>query len=121
MIFALGSEFAGVFTNSHDLFKKLKKAGSRVNEKVWEMPCTQHHKKLVSPKHCDLTNSSGKSEAGSSQAAAFLKSFVEEGVNWAHIDIAGTSMGASEATGWGARILAEYIHSVASPVVVATE
>ena len=40
MILALGSEFAGVFTNSHDLFKDLKKAGHRVNEKVWEMPCT---------------------------------------------------------------------------------
>ncbi len=117
----LGSEFAGVFTNCHDLFKKLKKAGSRVNEKVWEIPCTQHHKKLVSPKPCDLTNSSGKSEAGSCQAAAFLKSFVEEGVNWAHIDIAGASMGASEATGQGSRILVQYIHSVASAVEVATE
>ena len=115
MIFALGSEFAGVFTNSHDLFKQLKKAGHRVNEKVWEMPCTEYHKKLISPKHCDLTNSSGKTEAGASQAAAFLKCFVEEGVNWAHIDIAGSSMGASESTGWGSRILVEYIHSLSNP------
>ena len=78
------------------------------------MPCTEYHKKIVSPKHCDLTNSAGKTEAGSSQAAAFLKSFVEEGVKWAHIDIAGTAMGASEATGWGARFLVEYAHGVAS-------
>jgi len=41
------------------------------------MPVTDYHKKLVSPKHCDLTNSSGKVEAGASQAAAFLKCFVE--------------------------------------------
>lgn len=117
MITALGSEFAGAFTNDRDLFKTLRKAGSRVNELVWEMPVTEYHKKIVTPKHCDLTNSAGKAEAGASQAAAFLKSFVEPGVSWAHIDIAGVAMGPSESTGWGARILTEYIHSIASPVV----
>jgi len=72
------------------------------------MPVTEYHKKLISPSYCDITNSPGKPEAGSGQAAAFLKCFVEEGVSWAHIDIAGTAMVAGAATGWGTRLLIQY-------------
>jgi len=56
------------------------------------MPVTKYHLKMITSKWADLTNSPGKSEAGSAQAAAFLQEFVEPGVKWAHIDIAGTSM-----------------------------
>ena len=35
---------------------------------------------MVKPKTADLTNSSGKGDGSSSQAAAFLKQFVEKGV-----------------------------------------
>lgn len=76
------------------------------------MPCIQYHKNLVSPKHCDLTNSSGKTEASASQAAAFLKSFVEDNVKWVHLDVAGTAMVGGDATGWGSRLLVEYAHSI---------
>jgi len=31
-------------------------------------------------------------EAGSAQAAAYLENFVEEGVRWIHMDIAGTTI-----------------------------
>lgn len=59
-----------------------------MHERSWHLPCNEYHTKLITPKYCDLTNSSGKTEAGSSQAAAFLKSFVEEGTKWVHFDIA---------------------------------
>ena len=57
------------------------------------MPVTNDHLNMMKTKHADLTNAPGIPKAGASQAAAFLKCFVEEGVNWAHIDIAGASMG----------------------------
>ncbi len=74
------------------------------------MPVTEYHKKLITPKYCDLTNSSGKSEASAGQAAAFLQSFVESGTKWAHIDIAGTGIIGMEAGGWGSRMLVEFAH-----------
>lgn len=92
IIAALGHERAGIFTNDRHLAKTLKKAGESVNELVWEMPVSDYHLKLMTPKHCDLTNSPGIAVAGSAQAAAFLQCFVEKGVNWVHIDIAGTAM-----------------------------
>ena len=112
IITALGHEAAGFFTNSEKLFSEMREIGERVHELSWHMPCTDYHKRIVSPKHCDLTNSAGKTEASSSQAAAFLKSFVEEGTTWVHLDVAGTAMVAGESTGWGSRLLVEYARSI---------
>ncbi len=36
------------------------------------MPVEDYHRELVKPPRADLTNSSGNTAAGSSQAAAFL-------------------------------------------------
>ena len=64
----------------------------------------------MTKEYCDLTNHPGIPQAGAAQAAALLKFFVEEGVNWAHIDIAGASMVGGQPTGYGARLLVEYVH-----------
>lgn len=114
IIYALGHSMAGVYSNCRHLVKTLKKAGEKVNELIWEMPVTDYHRQLISANHCDITNNSGKREAGASQAAAFLRGFVEEGVNWAHIDIAGTGFVDDESTGFGAKLLVEYVHQIVS-------
>jgi leucyl aminopeptidase len=36
------------------------------------MPVDEYHHDLIKAKHADITNSAGKSDAASSQAAAFL-------------------------------------------------
>lgn len=80
------------------------------------MPLVDYHRELVRHKFADITNNSGKTEAGSSQAAAFLENFVEEGVNWAHLDIAtmAKSPTTSEATGFGTRLLVQYCRNYAN-------
>lgn len=42
---------------------------------------------------------------GACQADAFLKCYIEEGVNWVHVDITDSSMGPSESIGWESKIL----------------
>lgn len=76
VVTALGHHEAGLFSNDEGLVQTLKSIGSKVHEYSWHLPCHDYHKKLVTPKFADLTNSSGKTEASSSQAAAFLKHFV---------------------------------------------
>ena len=58
----------------------------------------------------------GPREAGSITAAQFLQRFVEEGVRWAHLDIAGMVWAAKPgttwekgATGYGVRLLDRFI------------
>lgn len=50
----------------------------------------------------------GRPEAGSAQAAAYLENFVEEGVRWVHMDIAGTAIVSEEGTGFGSKILIQF-------------
>ena len=54
------------------------------------MPIKEEHKKAMRKSAADLRNADIDSTAGGScKAAAFLNEFVEEGVKWCHMDIAG--------------------------------
>lgn len=66
---------------------------------------------MIKHKYADITNESGRSEAGSCQAAAFLQRFVHEGVQWVHLDCAGITIINHEGTGYGARILVQYVRN----------
>jgi leucyl aminopeptidase len=55
------------------------------------MPLVEHHTKDMKGSFADLSNISSGNGAGSATAAAFLEQFVEEGIPWAHFDIAGTA------------------------------
>lgn len=113
IVIALGHKFAGLFGNNEGLNKDLKDAGKQVHEEAWEMPVTEYHHELIKHKFGDITNASGNTAASSSQAAAFLQNFVEEGVKWIHLDIAGTTIVANEGTGYGARLLVQYARNYA--------
>ena len=112
IISALGYTTAGVFSNSDNLVNKLKEAGRLSKDNVWHMPIFDEHREAIKPKSADLTNSSGKPNGGASQAAAFLESFVDSGVQWAHLDVAGATMDPTYlSTGFGSRLLIHYAQS----------
>jgi len=109
---ALGTQFAGTFSNSSVLAESIDKAGCDTFERSWPMPVTdEHHADIVSAV-ADIKNL-GKRYGGASSAAAFLEEFVDDDVNWAHIDIAGPSWldaalpyCAKGGSGFGARLIA---------------
>ena len=111
VVIALGKNRAGVFSNSDQLAGELAKVGEEIGQKTWRLPIDDYHHDLIKAKHADITNASRKTEAHSSQAAAFLEKFVEKGVNWAHIDIAGTGDQDSTSTGYGAKLLLHWVRS----------
>jgi leucyl aminopeptidase len=102
---ALGKQRAGLFTNSTSLVQEIIKTGEEVEELGWHMPIDEYHEDLIKSKQADITNASKQPEGSSCQAAAFLKNFVEPGVEWAHIDIAAVSEEGSFSTGYGAKLL----------------
>ncbi len=110
ILVALASEHAGLFSNDDDLAERLRVAGLATGEKVWRLPLTPAYDKLIDSKFADMKNTGGR-HAGSITAAQFLKRFTND-TPWAHLDIAGTGMGApsddvnqSWGTGWGVRLL----------------
>ncbi|MGJ5137047.1 leucyl aminopeptidase [Bradyrhizobium oligotrophicum] len=107
---ALGTEHAGLFTNNDDLADKLLKAGQETGEKVWRMPLGHEYDKLIDSQFADMKNTGGR-HGGSITAAQFLQRFVND-TPWAHLDIAGTAMGAPKSeinqswgSGYGVRLL----------------
>ncbi|MFN7262466.1 MAG: leucyl aminopeptidase [Pseudobdellovibrionaceae bacterium] len=91
IVVALGNTHTGYFTRNTDLKKKIENAAEASGEWVWNMPLTDHHVKDMKGTFADLSNISSGKGAGSATAAAFLEQFVDEGIPWAHFDIAGTA------------------------------
>jgi leucyl aminopeptidase len=107
---ALGTEYAGLFSNNDELAERLTKSGLATGERVWRMPLGPEYDKLMDSQFADVKNA-GNRNGGSITAAQFLQRFVD-GTPWAHLDIAGTAMGApkteinqSWGSGYGVRLL----------------
>jgi len=91
IVVALGNIHTGYFTKNEALNKKIQAASEKSGEVIWRMPLCDHHTKDMKGTYADLSNISSGNGAGSATAAAFLEQFVEEGIPWAHFDIAGTA------------------------------
>ena len=107
---ALGTEYAGLFSNNDELAGRLTKAGLATGERVWRMPLGPEYDKLIDSQFADVKNTGGR-HGGSITAAQFLQRFVDS-TPWAHLDVAGTAMGApktdinqSWGSGFGVRLL----------------
>lgn len=107
---ALGQFHAGLFSNDDELSDRLLAAGKSTHERLWRLPMGPEYDKLIDSKNADMKNIGGRF-GGSISAAQFLHRFVKD-TPWAHLDIAGTAMGApgseynqSWGTGFGVRLL----------------
>jgi leucyl aminopeptidase len=90
IVVALGSEYAGLFSNNDELAQRLIAAGKSVGEELWRMPLGDVYDKQLNSDAADVKNITGDRGAGSITAAQFLQRFVNN-VPWAHLDIAGVA------------------------------
>jgi leucyl aminopeptidase len=115
MIVSLGHEHGGIFANDDDLATQLIAAAKAAGEPLWRMPMGEAYDKMIDSAIADMKNV-GPREAGSITAAQFIKRYVDEGVRWAHLDIAGMvwankplPLMPKGATGYGVRILDRFV------------
>ena len=115
MIVALGNEYGGLFSNDDDLATQLSAAGLATEDKLWRFPLSATYDKLIDSPIADMKNI-GPRGGGSITAAQFLQRFVEDGVKWAHLDIAGMVWSDKPgthhdkgATGYGVRLLDRFV------------
>lgn len=112
---ALGPSLIAVMGNDENIKKKIFESGEETFDRVWELPIYDEHREMIKSKIADLKNVGGR-EGGTITAGAFLESFVEEGIKWTHLDIAGAAWFKAEkfyvpanATGIGVRLLIDYL------------
>ena len=115
IIVSLGSEYAGLFSNSDELADKLTAAGKASGDPLWRFPLSKAYDKMIDSPIADMKNIGGKG-AGSITAAQFFGRFIKDGVKWAHLDIAGTVWADKAgpvwdkgATGFGVRLLDRFV------------
>ncbi|MDA1088913.1 MAG: leucyl aminopeptidase [Proteobacteria bacterium] len=111
IVVALGSEYAGLFSNNDKLSERLTDAGEEVGELLWRLPQGEVYDKMLKSDIADMKNISGGRGAGSITAAQFLGRFIGK-TPWAHLDIAGvtwdkadTPLSPKGATAFGVRLL----------------
>jgi len=115
MIISLGHEHGGLFANDDGLADALLAASKTTDEKLWRFPLSDAYDKLIDSPIADMKNV-GPRGGGSITAAQFLKRYINEGVAWAHLDIAGMvwsdKPGVNHdkgATGYGVRLLDQFV------------
>jgi leucyl aminopeptidase len=115
ILVSLGREWAGLFSNDEKLASALLEAASETGDKLWRMPLGEPFDRMIDSPIADMKNV-GPREGGSITAAQFIKRFIENGVKWAHIDMAGKAWAEKAgstydkgATGYGVRLLDQYV------------
>src|SRR4029079_822356 len=115
IIISLGHEHAGMVANDDDLAAALDVAGKASGDKLWRFPIGPAYDKMIDSQIADMKNV-GPRYGGSITAAQFIQRFVDEGMPWAHLDIAGMVWADKPgqtwdkgATGFGVRLIDRFV------------
>ena len=117
IVTALGKIRAGLFSNNDQLADELFAAGEITGERLWRMPLDDEYFEFIKGDDADLKNSGGRL-GHPIMGGIFLKQFVNDQIQWAHIDIAGTATCDKQefykpkgANGFGIRLMINYLNS----------
>lgn len=119
-VVALGEKCAGLMSNDAELSESLIEAARLAGERIAPLPLIEEYRESLRSPIADIKNC-GDGWAGAITAALFLSEFVEPGVRWAHLDIAGpayatkdTPLARTGGTGFGVRTLLTFLTSEAA-------
>lgn len=98
-VVALGMRTPGVM-GTDDFRDRVARISQRVGEGGWAMPLPAELRPDLDSKVADLANVAPHRNAGMLLAGVFLKEFVPEGVQWAHVDVAGPAYNTGSAFGY---------------------
>ena len=111
-VVALGNHRCAIYANNDDLQQELFGAGKTSEDTGWPMPMGAEYAAQLKSNFADMANIGGAG-GGSVTAACFLGKYTD-GMNWAHLDIAGVAWksGAQKgASGRPVSMLSEFLLS----------
>jgi len=109
-VVALGHHVSGLMTRSDDLATALLSAGVAAEDPAWRLPLGEEYDRSLKSNFADFANV-GSREGGAIIAGCFLARFTE-GLEWAHLDVAGTAWRTGTekgATGRPVPLLVQYL------------
>jgi leucyl aminopeptidase len=111
-VIALGHHRTAVMSNNDDLSASIVAAGISAEDRGWPMPLGEEWADQLKSNFADMANVGGR-DGGTITAGCFLGKFTD-GMNWAHLDIAGTAWKSGKlkgATGRPVPMLTEFLLS----------
>jgi len=122
MMAALADQYGGIFANDEGLAEKLIAAGNATGDRLWRFPLGEAYDRMIDSPIADMKNM-GARYGGAIAAAQFIKRFIQDGVAWAHLDIAGMvwaekpgTLWDKGATGYGVRLLDRLVSDMCESV-----
>jgi len=109
-VVALGKHPCGLLSNKDTLVQELLDAGTRSDDRAWQLPMWDDYQDQLKSNFADIANIGGP-QAGTITAACFLSRFTEK-LDWAHLDIAGVAWESGHhkgATGRPVPLLSQYL------------
>ena len=106
---AVTTRYSGAFTNNPKLQPLLKRTGVESGERVWPFPLGGEFLEELKSPTADIKQCSPDAGGDHILAATFLNEFVDDSVNWVHIDLSaaqrkgGLGHIPTEITGFGVR------------------
>jgi leucyl aminopeptidase len=88
-VVALGHHRTAVMSPDDAIAASITAAGNSADDRSWQMPLDDEYGQQLRSNFADFANVGGR-DGGAVTAACFLAKFTE-GVDWAHLDIAGTA------------------------------
>jgi len=109
-VVALGHHRTGVMSKSDELAASIVAAGEIAGDYAWQLPLDDEYAELLQSNFADMANVGGR-DGGAITAGCFLAKFAT-GLNWAHLDIAGTAWASGKKKGASGRpvpLLTEFL------------
>ncbi len=109
-VIALGHHRTAVMSNNEALAEAILDAGIAADDRAWHMPMADEYEQQLKSNFADFANVGGR-DGGAVTAACFLGKFTK-GIDWAHLDIAGTAWRSGSrkgSTGRPVPLLTEYL------------
>jgi len=88
-VIALGHHRTAVMSNNDELARRIVAAGTAADDRSWQMPLADEYEHQLRSNFADFANVGGR-DGGAITAGCFLSKFTD-GVDWAHLYIAGTA------------------------------
>lgn len=117
-VMAVGTDYNALFTQNDAAAAQLIALGEANAEPYWRLPLADFHVEMCPSPFADTANSrpqKGGGAGGASNAAGFLKRFVDPNIPWLHIDLAAaysrnaTALRPAGATAMGVLSIADLI------------
>jgi leucyl aminopeptidase len=87
-VIALGDLISGLMGEPQEWVDQVWAAAKETGERLWQLPLPTDYRDLIKSEVADVKNTGGRA-GGTITGAMFIQAFVDDGVAWAHLDIAG--------------------------------